>query len=130
MMNETEFKIHLNNMLCQVANLLLHYYDPCQWKDGQCVNGKPWCCHNTNDERRDGQGGCAMLSESGCTVQSIGCKVWLCNEVLDVADSKLKRALKALEIISRIFGLSSFPTEHLLENGEYQTKDLLTYFND
>lgn len=36
-MNEMEFKILLNQRLCDLADLILHYYNPCQFKDGGCL---------------------------------------------------------------------------------------------
>ena len=131
MISETEFKIQLHNKLCEVSDLLMFFYDPCHWENGKCKYGVTNCCHHTYYERRDACGGCIFLGEKGCTVKNLGCKIWFCNEAYDKLDGKYKRTLKALEIIARIYALSTFPPEHwLAEKGEYQTDDILKYFND
>lgn len=47
-------------------------YDPCAVRDGACRNGRQndgnsFCCF-----------GCKHLSEDGCTIRSLSCKLWLC----------------------------------------------------
>jgi len=129
-LNETEFKIHLHHKLCEVSDILLAYYNPCNISDGgKCKAGNIFCCHNTYYESKDG--GCIFLSNTGCTVNSLGCKVWFCNEVFDNLPRKLKLSLKAIEIVDRLFMLSSYPPEHLVNDyTEYQIKDTLAYFNE
>jgi len=129
-LNETEFKIHLHNKLCAVVDILIAYYNPCNiGANGTCKTGIITCCHNTNHESVDG--GCIFLSDLGCTVRNLECKVWFCNEILDKLPRKLKLSLKAIEILDRLFMLSSYPPEHLThENSEYQIQDTLRYFDE
>ena len=45
---------------------LFTMYNPCEIKEGRCINGD-FCCS-----------GCPYLSDKGCTVQALWCKLWLC----------------------------------------------------
>jgi hypothetical protein len=131
-MIETEFKIHLHNQLCQVVDLLLHYYNPCQWVNRQtCRKGNPDCCNNYYyDVKKDGNS-CDFFSKNGCTIQTLGCKTWFCTQAFDQLQTKMKRTIKAVEIIGRIHALSSYQPEHFIpETGEFQTDDLLRDFNN
>ena len=131
-LNNTEFKILLQNKLCDVVDILLAYYNPCGIKVGgicNSVTGKVFCCHNTNYESVTG--GCVFLSDKGCKVKSLGCKVWLCNEIFDSIPRELKLTLKAIEIVDRVFQLSSYAPEHLLDETKgYQISDTLRYFDE
>lgn len=53
------------------AQVIIDKYNPCKITDGKCLNGTP-CC-----------GGCEHLSNKGCTVSSLRCKVWLCHVARD-----------------------------------------------
>ena len=46
-------------------------YKPCIIKNGKCIAGEP-CCR-----------GCNHLEDSGCTVDSLICKLYLCNKARD-----------------------------------------------
>ena len=65
-------KIHDN--LWERANHIFKKNDVCEIVDGMCyqgrLNGNNFCC-----------GGCQYLSDTGCTVKSLRCKLWLCGEV-------------------------------------------------
>lgn len=129
-MTDTEFKIQLHNKLCDLADLFLYYYNPCGWEGNKCKGVERCCSRGTPYEKHNGGEGCVFLSDEGCPIKNILCKLGLCFEVYDHIDSKFKRSFKALEIIARIYALSSFPPEHFRpEKGEYQTDDLLKYFN-
>jgi hypothetical protein len=130
-MKETEFKIQLHNKLSEVADLLMFYYQPCGLdKDGNCHNGNiKNCCHHTFYEKSEG--GCIFNSDNGCTIKNLGCKIWFCNEAYDKLPRKLKKTLRALEIIDRLYALSSYPHEHYIEEtDEYRTDIIIPYLNE
>jgi hypothetical protein len=131
-MTDTEFKIHLHNKLCDVADLLMFYYDPCKLdKDGNCPGGTIGkCCYRTYYEKKDGMG-CIFLSDKHCTVRNFGCKIWFCFEAFDRFPRELKLVFKALEIIDRVFALSEYPKEHWREEKKgFQISDTLRYFDE
>ena len=131
-MTDTMFAIQLHNKLCEVADLFLYSYDPCEFVNDKCKRGQPCCSSGgTPYEKKDNEAGCLFLTDKGCGVKNILCKLGFCFEVYDHIDSKFKRAFKALEIIARIYKLSTFSPEHFRpEKDEYQTDDLLRNFND
>lgn len=51
---------------------LLDKYDPCSWdcKEKDCARKTKGCCQ-----------GCERLSENGCTICSLACKLWICPEI-------------------------------------------------
>ena len=62
----------LYDILLASGQRTLDYYNPCDWKDGKCrrmrsLKDDAGCCE-----------GCKHLSPKGCTVKSLGCKLWLC----------------------------------------------------
>lgn len=64
----------LYNDLYDATDILFKEYNPCQVYDGECfcgrtkINKKSFCCN-----------GCRHLSESGCTVRSLACKLHICD---------------------------------------------------
>jgi len=70
----------LYRALCAKLEKCHSILDPCGFKYlgiGRCWHGIP-CCHSG--------GTCEYLSDSGCTVHSLGCLFWLCRESLDYLD--------------------------------------------
>lgn len=61
-----EQKMRLHNKLYSYANKLLKKHNPCKIENGKCVHGA-FCC-----------GGCKYLTEKGCSVKCLWCKLWLC----------------------------------------------------
>lgn len=57
----------LYDTLYEKASLIIAKYNPCSFKNGECFNYG--CCY-----------GCKHLSENGCTVKALSCKLWLCDE--------------------------------------------------
>ena len=67
-----EAKSQLYDILLAIGQQILDSYNPCDWKDGKCRRMRSskddgGCCK-----------GCEHLSFKGCTVQSLACKLWLC----------------------------------------------------
>jgi len=68
-----EAKQKLYDILFFIGQQIMNHHDPCAWKDGMCmkmrtVEGEEGCCE-----------GCKHLSQKGCTVRSLACKLWLCD---------------------------------------------------
>jgi hypothetical protein len=61
-------KIELHDRLYNHADKLLKKHNPCKIKDGKCIVGK-CCCDN-----------CEHLTENGCGVWCLRCKLYLCWE--------------------------------------------------
>lgn len=73
--------------LCEEANLILTRYNPCKIENGRCFVGNP-CCD-----------GCEYLSrKKGCTVKSLVCRLFLCNE----ARKKFPQCAAALDALEKI----------------------------
>ena len=67
-----EAKGQLYDILLASGQRTLDYYNPCDWRNGKCRRMR---------SSKDDQGccqGCEHLSRKGCTVKSLGCKLWLC----------------------------------------------------
>lgn len=130
-MDQMDFRIILHNKLCEVADLFMRQYNPCQWWENKCIKGTPDCCRNINYEQLKDANNCLFLGRNGCSIETLGCKLWFCNEVFDAMPRELKLALKSLEIIARVHRLSSFPEEHFREAKDgYQISDTLRYFDE
>jgi len=62
-----------------IADYLWKLYNPCQIKNGMCRYNNAWhrekhqttCCGND----------CKHLSKNGCTIKSLGCKLYWCNGI-------------------------------------------------
>ena len=73
-----EAKGQLYDILITLGQQILDYYNPCDWRDGKCrrmrsPGGDKGCC-----------AGCEHLGAEGCTVNSLACKLWLCEEQRDL----------------------------------------------
>lgn len=64
------------DVLFAEAVTALHRHNPCRWENGTCIamragqEGPQACCQ-----------GCGHLTDQGCSVEAITCKVWLCDYV-------------------------------------------------
>jgi hypothetical protein len=47
---------------------ILRKHDPCGFSNGKCSAPHKNCCEN-----------CEHLSENGCTIKELACKLWLCD---------------------------------------------------
>lgn len=74
-------KSKLHDALYDTANRVLAAANPCNIKIGE--DGKASC--NNPYYSKDGFlccGGCPNLTPTGCSVRSLGCKLWLCQHVM------------------------------------------------
>ncbi len=103
---ETELKLLLNEKLCDMADALMLYYDPCGIRDSACKGGDPNpCCVNS----QFGRGGCPFMRDGKCNFRNCDCKLWLCETAVKAADPKCIEALKMLEHFAKLFGLVRSP---------------------
>ena len=94
-MTDVEFKLALNERLCDLVELMLHQYNPCNQQDGGCVAGKPNpCCTNT----RFGKTGCPFF-DGKCKVRLIWCKYWLCEIAIRNTKPECVEVLKHIQEI-------------------------------
>ena len=114
-MTELEFKLVLNEKLCDLAEAILHYYNPCRRGKNSCflypepVPGKG-CCYKTKFDDKDREDRrCQFLSTEGCRFRNIGCKIWLCAPAIGRADLDCIESLRALEKVARRYGLMRRP---------------------
>ena len=104
-MNDIEFKLALNERLCDLADLMLHQYNPCQQQNGACVAGDPNpCCSNT----RFGRTGCPFWGGK-CKFRTIWCRNWLCEIAIRNTKPECVDVLKHVQEIGRIYGLIGKP---------------------
>ena len=73
-----EAKGQLYDILIALGQQTLDRYNPCEWRNGKCrkmrsSKGEKGCCE-----------GCGHLGAEGCTVQSLACILWLCDEEKEV----------------------------------------------
>ena len=115
-MNEIEFQIRLNQLLCELAATILYYHDACGFVAGgdsknyvitDCHGGTmpARCCYRTRFARADGAPECQFLGDRGCKNENIECKLYLCDVARVRADPDCLRALAALEAVARLYGL-------------------------
>lgn len=110
MMSDWEFKLAMHHKLNEMADLVLRHYDPCQMKNGgaACLAGDPNpCCIRTRFKRWDSEDKrCYFLGEKGCTFLNLECKVWLCPIATEQAGQECVDALKAIQTLGKMFGVS------------------------
>jgi hypothetical protein len=90
-------KRFLYRALCAKLEKYHSILDPCGFKylsNGRCWHGIP-CCHSGCT--------CEYLSDSGCTVHSLGCLFWLCRESLDYLNQRASNPLDALSLQARSY---------------------------
>lgn len=104
-MNEVEFKLALNERLCDLAELFLYQYNPCKIENGACVSEDPNpCCSIT----RFGKNGCPFWNGK-CKLKLIWCKNWLCEIAIRNTVPECVDSLKDIEQIGKRFGLIGRP---------------------
>lgn len=55
---------------------------------------KSWCCY-----------GCPHLGDNGCTVQALGCKLWLCTKEMGSLPFRWEKKIAKLEEIAKYYGI-------------------------
>jgi len=96
-----EAKSQLYDILLAIGQEILDYYNPCDWRDGKCRRMR---------SSKDDEGcceGCEHLSRNGCTVKSLGCKLWLCES----QKLMFKECENELEILRRVADDFGIPHE-------------------
>jgi hypothetical protein len=112
-MNETEFKLLLNEKLCDVADAILHYYNPCNLKENACLltddmeNDSVACCHFSKYDNINGERKCQFWNGK-CGFRNINCKIFLCATAIQT-NPECVEDLKNLEIIAARYGLTRKP---------------------
>ncbi len=98
---ELEAKGELYDMLLAIGQQTLDYYNPCDWRNGKC--------RRMRSSKDDGGCcvGCEHLSPKGCTVKSLGCKLWLCES----QKIMFKECENELEILRRVADDCGIPYE-------------------
>ena len=90
--SSVEEKMKLYHKLCDISDFLLNKYKPCNFSNGVCAGlNKNSCCI-----------GCKYLSERGCTVRALQCKLYLC---YDVREGHLYEQLSKLQSVGSMNGL-------------------------
>jgi len=89
------------------ASKLMEEYDPCKIKDGECERGRrikkgTWrgwaahenfCCYD-----------CKYLTDNGCSVQALWCKLWVCSPDLE-EELPLDFKIKQRDLLEKAKGL-------------------------
>ena len=96
-----EAKAQLYDILIALGQQILDHYNPCDWKNGKCrtirsSKREKGCC-----------AACEHLGAKGCTVQSLACKLWLCEDLQDV----FRECEAELKILRQVSNYSSIPYE-------------------
>lgn len=99
-MKDYEFRIYLHRKLCDMADLLIYYYNPCGWECGHCKANKT-CCHL--HQLKTGDGLCDFLDEGRCNLPNIKCKTWFCDQVS--LPAPLQESLNSLISIAKEYGM-------------------------
>ena len=68
----SETKSEAYDRLFAEGQAVLNKYNPCKWENGKCAGLPDGCC-----------GGCEHLTPTGCAVNALGCKLWLCGTIQD-----------------------------------------------
>ena len=91
----------LYDVLYAIGQQIVNCHNPCDWRDGRCrrmrsSTGDKGCCE-----------GCNYLNEKGCTVQSLACKLWLCDSQIN----KFKECEAELKILRQVADYCGIPYE-------------------
>ena len=116
-MTELEFKLVLNQKLCDLMDVLIYYYNPCQIKDGSCLRMRTiqdehkFCCgFYAPRGEKDCDRKCMFLQEDGsCRFRNIKCKLWFCETAIRSAPPELIQAIKILEEFTKLYKLTRRP---------------------
>jgi hypothetical protein len=102
------------------ASKLIKKYNPCKITDGKCLNGGPKCCC----------GGCRFeyLTSTGCSVQSLGCRLFLCGFAIETAP-QIRSKMDRLREYARYLALNEvyYNKEQTLERAK--KSEFLNKFN-
>ena len=94
----TKAKQKLYDILFTVGEQVMNYHDPCAWKDGMCTKMRSFerdrgCCD-----------GCRHLTQKGCAVKALACKLWLCDSEA-IIFRECEAELKILRLVADNCGI-------------------------
>jgi hypothetical protein len=106
MITELDLKLFLNEKICEIADVLMNYYDCCHIQGTSCKAGDPNpCCNHT----LYGGEKCPFGSTNKCNFTNCNCKLWLCNTAIETTDPKCIQALNILEFFAKLYDLKRAP---------------------
>ncbi len=113
---DVKAKEELYDILFDIGQQTLSYYNPCDWKNGKCrrmrsSKNDEGCCE-----------GCKHLSRKGCTVKSLACKLWLCAAEADPF-SECETELKILRLVADHCGVPYQIRKSKEENFRFQSRE-------
>ena len=86
--------------LCQRATDLFKKYNPCK---PYFIDGKFYCARDTDDVRTNGCCTGCQYFENGCSVVSLACKMWICEEAFNqLSFQQQKEWMKEMKEINRL----------------------------
>lgn len=92
----------IDQKLCEMATVILRYYNPCRLTPQGCAAGEPNpCC--VNDKNASGM--CQFFMGGACQYTNCDCRLWLCDTAVRGTDEKCVRALRLLEEFAAVFDL-------------------------
>ena len=96
-----EAKGLLYDILLAMGQQILNDHNPCDWRNGKCRRMRSskddgGCCE-----------GCKHLNPKGCAVQSLACKLWLCENQRDV----FRECEIALSVLRQVADCCGIPYE-------------------
>jgi len=105
-MTEKELLILLNEKVCDIADALILYYNPCKMDGPACKVGNPNpCCTHT----RFSKNMCPFWQSNKCNFRNVSCKIWFCETALKDVDPKFVEMIKLLEKVTSLYGLMEAP---------------------
>jgi hypothetical protein len=111
-MKDFEFKILLNQRLCDFAEEVLYHYNPCKLvrSEHRCINSddltRKVCCTFFHRSKGDP---CVFLGKEGnCSFRNVLCKISLCEKAIENADPMCMKTLKLIEDIAQLHGLMRY----------------------
>lgn len=90
--------------LYESGQQVINKYNPCQIKDGECAAGKgrlATCC-----------GGCEHLTPTGCGVQALTCKLYLCPTLTHKGGVGVREADAALTALFNVANKAGLMYNH------------------
>lgn len=92
-------EMYLN--LCNKIEGIIKEDNPCDFIDGRCIVARTHTEFKFNSCCRK----CGKQNESGCTIKSLGCKLYFCN----LAEARLSEInLRVLQVIKNMSKMSEF----------------------
>jgi len=87
-----EVKSQLYDILLAIGQQILSDYNPCDWTNGKC---RRMCSYKDDGGCCEG---CLHLGRNGCTVKSLACTLWLCENQRNA----FRECERELNVLSRV----------------------------